>query len=79
MNFFTVNHESGGFYEPCKCVIRKKNGTPEAKNQINLDNLTEVLWEDGMWLIYFGDIYYRVHDEEKMAKLETALSLTRPD
>lgn len=79
MHLFTVNHEAGGFYDPCKCSIREKNGVPGAGNKINLDNLTEVSWEDGMWLVYFGETYYRVHDEEVMARLETALSLTRPE
>ena len=40
--------------------------------------LTEVSWEDEMWLVHFGDVYYRVHDKEKMAELEELLELTRP-
>ncbi|MCH8315290.1 MAG: hypothetical protein IIA64_04890 [Planctomycetes bacterium] len=78
MNLFTINHSPNGKLKPCVCEAQKKSGYA-ATNQINLDNLTELAWEDGMWLVYFGDIYYRVHDKEKMAALEKALDPTEPE
>ena len=84
MHLFNVNHQSHGFMDEdgrChQCAIReRRDDLPAISNQINLDTLTEVSWEDGMWIVHFGEIYYRVHDDENMDRLEAALSLTRPD
>ena len=78
MNLFNVNHDEGGFLDPCKCALRERRGLPAVRNQINLDTLTDVTWEDGMWIVYFGDVYYRIHDKDKMALLEAELEMERP-
>ncbi len=67
MNLFTINHSPNGALKPCVCERH------DVRNQINLDMLTEVSWEDDMWLLHFGATYYRVHDKEKMKALEEAL------
>ena len=72
MNLFPINHPSGGPLTPCICEKTARRDYVD-RNWINLDTLTAVVWEDGMWLIYFGDTYYRVHDKEKMKALEEAL------
>lgn len=81
MNLFAINHHPQASMDgdaennQCKqCALRKhRPDLPAVKNWINLDNLTEVSWEDKMWLVHFGDIYYRVHDKAKMKALEEAL------
>lgn len=73
MNLFPINHPRGGFRKRC---LAGRCATPG--NQINLALVTETQWEDGLWLIHIGPDHYRVHGEDNMKALETALELTRP-
>ncbi len=73
MIFFEINHPSRGVRKDCladRCTT--------AAIQINLALVTEVEWEEGLWVVRIGPDHYRVHGEEKMKALEKALTITRP-
>ena len=48
-------------------------------NNINLDMLIDVRWEDGLWVVDFcAGVIYRVGTPSQMTELETLLELDRP-
>ncbi len=74
MLIFEMNHPSGDKRrDKCRCELMKAKNQPLPKNWVNLDNLTELYWQNDQYVLMFGTTTYLVHGRGKIKALKEAL------